>query len=171
MKVDSMLRNRWLNAKLRTKALGLAFMVFLLDQLTKALASTYLVFSENKMIFPGFDLVLSHNTGAAFSFLAGASGWQRWFFILVAIGMIVSIFIWLGRLANQDIYEGAGLALILGGALGNLYDRLVHGYVIDFILLYYKDLPPWPAFNIADSAICVGVVLFALDLFRKKEPK
>ena len=129
-----------------------------LDQLTKYLSVRYLSFNQELSLLPGCDLTLRHNTGAAFSLLADASGWQRWFFVLLAITMSVIICIWLKRLPSDAKQEGFALSLILGGALGNLIDRLIHGYVIDFILLHYQKWQ-WPAFNVADTAICVGAVL------------
>lgn len=154
---------------LRAKCLLLAALILMIDQITKALSVHFLSFSSRVKVFEGFDLTLSHNTGAAFGFLNDASGWQRWFFVGFAIIVICGIYFWLGKLNNtKDKWEGLALGLILGGALGNLWDRIAYGYVIDFILLYYKNLPPWPTFNIADSAVCVGTFLFALDLFRKK---
>lgn len=168
VKNDIMLKRAKLTGSLRAKALWLAFGIFLIDQLSKYLSSHYLNMTDNIKVLPGFDLVLRHNTGAAFSFLAEASGWQRWFFVTIAIIMITIIVFWLGRLKeNKDKWEALGLGFILGGALGNLMDRLVSGHVIDFILIYYKSWS-WPAFNIADSAICIGVLLFLLDLFNKK---
>ena len=137
-----------------------------LDQLTKYLSVRYLSFNQDFPVLPGFDLTLRHNTGAAFSFLANASGWQRWFFILLALTMSVIIYFWLRRLSPQAKQEGFALSLILGGALGNFIDRLVHGYVIDFILLHYERWE-WPAFNIADSAICIGAILLLPSLWKK----
>jgi len=110
-----------------------------------------------------FNLVLTHNTGAAFSFLAGAGGWQRWFFTAIAVAISAAIVVLLPR--QRDTWLSAALALVLGGALGNLYDRLTLGRVVDFIQIhaggYY-----WPAFNVADSAITVGVVLLVWDSLR-----
>ncbi len=144
-----------------------------LDQLTKYLSTRYLMLNDQISIFPGLDLTLRHNTGAAFSFLANASGWQRWFFIGLALLMSTIIYVWLGRLYSCERYvtrakqEGFALSLILGGAIGNVIDRLMHGYVIDFILLYYEKWQ-WPAFNLADSAICVGAILLFPVLFKKQ---
>ncbi|HXH55635.1 MAG TPA: signal peptidase II [Gammaproteobacteria bacterium] len=137
-----------------------------LDQLAKYLSTQHLTLMDSIKVLPGFDLSLSHNTGAAFGFLAQAAGWQRWFFIGLALVMSSIIYVWLGRLSSKDKKEALGLSLILGGALGNLVDRIIHGYVIDFILLYYKDWQ-WPAFNLADSAICLGVVFLIPTLFKK----
>jgi signal peptidase II len=136
--------------------------VIVLDQVTKFLAETLLTFHQPVPVLPSFNLLLTYNTGAAFSFLAGASGWQRWFFLglgsLVSIGLIV----WLRRLKPTETRLATALALILGGAIGNLIDRAWLGQVIDFIQLYYQHWY-WPAFNLADSAITVGAALLVLD--------
>ncbi len=156
---------------MRVLWLASAVLVVGLDQLTKYLSIRYLTFYDQVPIIPGFALTLRHNTGAAFSLLDNASGWQRWFFIILALVMSIIIYIWLGRLSlrvkhySQAKREAFALSLILGGALGNLIDRLNHGYVIDFILLYYKNWQ-WPAFNIADTAICIGALLLIPLLFR-----
>jgi signal peptidase II len=136
--------------------------VIVLDQVTKFLAETLLTFHQPVPVLPSFNLLLTYNTGAAFSFLAGAGGWQRWFFLglgsLVSIGLIV----WLRRLKPTETRLAMALALILGGAIGNLIDRAWLGQVIDFIQLYYQHWY-WPAFNLADSAITVGAALLVLD--------
>lgn len=144
--------------------------VLVVDQITKFLSQQYLSFAAHQQVFPGFDLTLRYNTGAAFSFLADASGWQHWFFVLLAALVSAAILYWLKNLESSEKLEGLGLAFILGGALGNLIDRLLHGYVIDFILLYYRQWE-WPAFNIADSAITLGVILFILSLLKKPVSK
>jgi signal peptidase II len=140
----------------------LSAFVIVLDQATKYLAEALLVMHQPVPVLPSFNLMLTYNTGAAFSFLAGAGGWQRWFFLglgsLVSIGLIV----WLRRLKPGEKWLAAALALILGGAVGNLIDRAWLGQVIDFIQLYY-DRWYWPAFNIADSAITLGAALLVLD--------
>lgn len=144
--------------------------VFLFDQLTKWLAMKYLVLGTPKAVFPGFDLELRYNHGAAFSFLADATGWQRWFFVFFAIAVSILIYFWLRKLSPKEKLEGLGLSLILGGAIGNLFDRLIFGYVIDFISLYVqKPSWTWPAFNIADSAICIGVGLVMIAMLKKPE--
>jgi len=151
---------------MRKQWIALSAVVVGLDQLTKYLITQHLTLMDSIKILPSFDLTLRHNAGAAFSFLASATGWQRWFFIGLALVMSSVIYVWLGRLSAQDKQEAFGLSLILGGALGNVIDRIMHGYVIDFILLYYKDWQ-WPAFNLADSAICLGVVFLIPTLFKK----
>jgi signal peptidase II len=119
-------------------------------------------------VMPHFNFTLAYNYGAAFSFLADAGGWQRWFFTGLAAVFSVVISVWIARLKPTAKLEAISLSLILGGAVGNLIDRLLFGYVIDFLDIYYGSYH-WPAFNIADSAICVGAVLLILDSFRKKD--
>lgn len=148
--------------------LALSTLIVAFDQLSKYVSTYYLTLGNWVEVFPGFRLALRHNTGAAFSFLSGASGWQRWFFIGLALIASTAIYVWLGRVSDKSKSESLGLALILGGALGNLLDRIAHGYVIDFILVYYKEWY-WPAFNIADSAICIGVTLLIPSLFKKND--
>jgi signal peptidase II len=111
-----------------------------------------------------FDLMLAHNTGAAFSFLASAGGWQRWFLTAVAVAVSVVVVIWLTRLKQSEQILGVALGLVLGGGVGNLIDRVSLGYVVDFISWHYNDWY-WPAFNIADAAICLGAVLLVWDSF------
>jgi len=146
------------------KWLWLSLAVIVLDQLTKYLATDLLLYAEPVAVVPFFNLTLLHNTGAAFSFLSDAGGWQRWFFALMAIGVSVGITVWLSRLESKQRWLAIALALVVGGALGNLWDRLYLGYVVDFIQLYY-DRWYWPAFNIADSAIFVGAVMLLIDGF------
>ncbi len=151
---------------MRKQWIALSAVVVGLDQLTKYIVTQHLTLMDSIKILPSFDLALRHNTGAAFSFLADAAGWQRWFFIGLALVMSSIIYVWLGRIRAKNKQEAFGLSLILGGALGNVIDRIIHGYVIDFILLYYKEWQ-WPAFNLADSAICLGVVFLIPTLFKK----
>ena len=141
--------------------LGIAVAVVLLDQLTKTLVVRSFQLNDLRTITPFFDLVRAHNTGAAFSFLAGASGWQRWFFI--GLGAVAAVFIvWLlARHGSQRLFCWA-LALILGGAVGNVIDRIWHGHVVDFIQVHWKQ-HYFPSFNVADSAISVGAGLLILD--------
>ncbi|CAG1017194.1 signal peptidase II [Burkholderiaceae bacterium] len=141
--------------------LGIAFIIILADQFTKTLILADFQLGDSRTVTSFFNVVRVHNTGAAFSFLAGASGWQRWFFIglgLVATGFIV----WMLRRHGEQRLFGWALALILGGALGNVIDRLLHGYVVDFIQLHYGNAY-FPSFNVADSAISVGAALLILD--------
>ncbi len=146
------------------KWLWLSVLVIALDQLTKLWASSGLTYAEPVAVIPFFNLTLMHNTGAAFSFLSSAGGWQRWFFTVVALFVSVVIVLWLRRLEAAQRWLAAALALILGGALGNVWDRLVHGYVVDFLDFYYAQWH-WPAFNIADSAIFIGAVMLLIDAF------
>ena len=137
--------------------------VVLLDQVTKWLVIDALTLYQRITILPVFDLVRLHNTGAAFSFLADASGWQNELFTGVAAVVSLGIAWWLVTLpAEGRRVLGLGLALVLGGAIGNIIDRVLYGYVIDFLLFHYKDWS-YPAFNIADSAITCGVVLILYD--------
>lgn len=144
----------------------ISFFIIVLDQVSKYLARHFIHFSESIAVVPGFDLTLRYNTGAAFSFLADGSGWQRWFLVGLALAVSVMLIIWLIRLPSKEKLEGLSFSLILGGALGNLIDRIFYGHVVDFILLYYKHWE-WPAFNVADSAITVGVALFVWRLFKR----
>ena len=147
--------------------LGLALAIFVLDHLTKWWASSSLDYQEAIPVLPFFSLVLVHNTGAAFSFLANAGGWQRWFFI--AIGIVATVII--VRLLKRHTHEprlAFSLALVLGGALGNVIDRVLLGHVVDFLYFHYQGFG-WPVFNVADSAISVGAALLIWDsLFGKK---
>ena len=141
--------------------LGIAFIVILLDQFTKTLILGAFKLGDVHTVTSFFDIVRAHNTGAAFSFLAGASGWQRWFFI--GLGTAAAIFIvWMLRSHGGQRLFGWALALILGGALGNVIDRLIHGYVVDFVQVHYAGRY-FPAFNVADSAISVGAACLILD--------
>jgi signal peptidase II len=147
-----------------------AAVVAVLDQTTKWVVQAHLRPGEVVHVLPFLDLVLVFNRGAAFSFLAGASGWQREFFIAVAIGASALI-VYLLRRHPQDGLFCAGLALILGGALGNLWDRIALGHVVDFVLLHAYGWH-WPAFNVADSSITVGAALLIWDgVFGKREAK
>jgi signal peptidase II len=149
------------------KWLKLSALVIALDQLTKWIAVDSLSLHEVVPVMPSLNMTLAYNYGAAFSFLAGAGGWQRWFFIILALGVSLVLLVWLKKLKPNAKMEAISIALILGGALGNVIDRFIYGYVIDFIDVYYQSYH-WPAFNIADSAICVGAVLLIIDSFRSK---
>ena len=150
------------------KWLALAAIVALLDQASKYAAEYLLHYQLPVPVLPSLNWFLSYNTGAAFSFLSEAGGWQRWFFTIMALAVSVGITIWLSRLHDRDKWEALSLALILGGAVGNVIDRIVLGYVIDFIQVYY-DTWYFPTFNVADSAISVGVTILILDsLFSKQ---
>ena len=154
-----------LNPAMR-KWLGLALAVIVIDHLTKWWVSATLDYQEFIPVLPFFSLVRVHNTGAAFSFLADAGGWQRWFFIAVGIVATVIIVRLLKR-HDRDPRLAFPLALVLGGALGNVIDRVVLGHVVDFLYFHYRSFA-WPAFNVADSAITVGAALLIWDSLRGK---
>ena len=145
------------------KWLWLSALVVALDLATKAWISRYFTLGESVPVLPFFNLVLMHNTGAAFSFLAGAGGWQRWFFTAITVAISVFLLHMLRTSASRRV--AFAVALVLGGAMGNLWDRLTLGYVVDFILLHAGG-HAWPAFNVADSAITVGVALLIWDSLR-----
>lgn len=153
----------FLNPVMR-KWLAVALAVIVADHLTKFWVSSALDYQEAVPVLPFFSLVLVYNTGAAFSFLADAGGWQRWFFIAVGIVATVVIVHLLKRNA-RDPRLALALALVLGGALGNVIDRVVLGHVVDFLYFHYRGLA-WPAFNVADSAITVGAALLIWDSLR-----
>jgi len=143
--------------------LAVSALVIFLDWHTKALASDALELYRPVEVFSWLNITLAHNYGAAFSFLSDAGGWQRWFFIVLASGISLFLLVWLLRLPRQEWVTALGLSMILGGAIGNLIDRIELGYVVDFIDVYYQQWH-YPAFNIADSAITCGVVLLLLDM-------
>jgi signal peptidase II len=153
------------------KWLWLSLFVIVFDQITKAMADAMLTLYAPKPVMPFFNLTLMYNQGAAFSFLSDAGGWQKWFFAILAISVSGGIIYWLKKLPSTEKEQAIALSLVLGGAIGNLIDRLIHGYVIDFLDVYYEQLH-WPAFNIADSAITLGAaILIAHALFQgKKSP-
>ena len=146
------------------KWLWVSVVVLLVDQCTKLLADAMLALHQPVAVVPYLSMYKAYNSGAAFSFLGDASGWQRWFFIALAMIIIGVLVVWLRRLQAHEVRTSLALSLILGGAAGNLIDRLVYGYVIDFIDVYY-DSWHWPAFNVADAAISVGAFLLLLDAF------
>ncbi len=151
--------------------LWLTFVIVTVDQWTKRLITNHLAEFEAIVLLPVLDLMRLHNTGAAFSFLSDASGWQRWFFASLAVVVSVGILIWLWRLrvSGRNLLA-AGLCLVLGGALGNVIDRVLLGHVVDFVRVHYGS---WyfPAFNVADSSITIGVALLILDtLLEPKNP-
>jgi signal peptidase II len=154
------------------KWLWLSLLAVILDQVSKLTIAGSMQLYESIEIMPFFKLTYVHNTGAAFSFLSEAGGWQRWFFAGLALAISAGIAVWLTRLKEHETLLAVALALVLGGAVGNLIDRLAYGYVIDFLDVYY-DAWHWPAFNIADSAITLGVMLMLLESFgvgQSKEP-
>jgi signal peptidase II len=141
--------------------LGLAFILLLLDQFTKLLILGYYHLGESTYVTGFFNIVRVHNKGAAFSFLAGASGWQHWFFIGIAVAAVIFILFLLRSHAGQWLFSLA-MACILSGAIGNVIDRLLHGYVIDFLDFHWHHWH-FPAFNVADSAITIGAACLILD--------
>ena len=166
------------------KWLWLTTLVILLDQVSKQLALNLLVIHEPQHFLPFFNFTLTFNKGAAFSFLSTAGGWQRWFFTALAIGVSIFIFLWLKKLSPKEKLLACSLALVLGGAIGNVIDRTLYGHVIDFIDWFYPSLDGclpfffsinqvtchWPTFNIADSAILLGAVLMIIQaIFTKEE--
>jgi signal peptidase II len=150
----------------------LSSLVVIFDQITKYLAEDMLIRHRPVNIVEGLNMTLVYNRGAAFSFLSNAGGWQRWFFMILSLGISIALVIWLRQLSRSEegkrIFLVSGLALILGGAIGNLIDRTLYGHVIDFIDVYYKT-HHWPAFNIADSAISLGAAFLIIDMFKHKE--
>ena len=154
----------------KLKWLMLSFIVLILDQVSKWLVISNMKLYESIQLLPGFNLTYVHNTGAAFSFLSDAGGWQRWLFALIALAISAVLTVWLLRLKSQETLLAISISLILGGAVGNLVDRIAYGYVIDFLDVYYQQWH-WPAFNIADSAICIGVALMLLENMGVGKPK
>ena len=132
--------------------LWLSFIIILLDQASKQLVENSLLVFESVSLLPFLNLTLVYNEGAAFSFLSDQGGWQRWFFVFMAGAVTLVLVFWLRRLRNRELWLAVALSLIIGGAVGNLLDRLLFGHVIDFIDIYYRQWH-WPAFNVADSAI------------------
>ncbi|AUM11968.1 signal peptidase II [Ketobacter alkanivorans] len=145
--------------------LWLSAVVVVLDQITKLAVDGSFEKYERLEILPFFNLTLAYNKGAAFSFLAGAGGWQRWFFTAIAVGVSVMLIVWLRKLPKTDWWSAISISMILGGALGNLYDRVVYGHVIDFLDFHWQG-SHFPAFNVADSAITVGAAMMILEMFR-----
>jgi len=146
--------------------LSLTLLVIVLDQVTKLWADNALQLYRPVEVVPFFNLMLAYNPGAAFSFLSDAGGWQRWFFTVLSSVVSVVLVVWLYRLKEQERWMAASLSLILAGAVGNLIDRIAYGHVIDFIDVYYQN-HHWPAFNIADSAICIGAVIMIVLTLRE----
>ncbi|ARB27356.1 signal peptidase II [Pseudomonas tolaasii] len=161
------------NASSRFGRLGwlvLSVLVLIIDQVSKAHFEGSLQMFQQIVVIPDyFSWTLAYNTGAAFSFLADSSGWQRWLFALIAVVVSAVLVVWLKRLGRDDTWLAIALALVLGGALGNLYDRIALGHVIDFILVHWQNRWYFPAFNFADSAITVGAIMLALDMFKSKK--
>ncbi|AVJ20931.1 MULTISPECIES: signal peptidase II [Pseudomonas] len=161
------------NAASRFGRLGwlvLSLLVLVIDQVSKAHFEGSLEMFQQIVVIPDyFSWTLAYNTGAAFSFLADGGGWQRWLFAVIAVVVSAVLVVWLKRLGRDDTWLAIALALVLGGALGNLYDRIALGHVIDFILVHWQNRHYFPAFNFADSAITVGAIMLALDMFKSKK--
>ena len=147
----------------------LACFIVVIDQLTKYWVSSVFSYGETLELLPVLNLTLVHNMGAAFSFLSDAGGWQRWFFTIVSLAVSIVLVVWLYRLPARQTLLATALALVLGGAVGNLWDRVVFGYVVDFVDFYYQRYH-WPAFNVADAAITLGAVLLILESFLAPKP-
>lgn len=148
--------------------LWLSLAVIIVDLATKAWFSAHMVEGESRDLLPFFSWTLAHNYGAAFSFLHDAGGWQRWLFGGIAVAVSSGIVWWLTKLKGGEAFLAAGLALVLGGALGNLYDRITLGYVVDFVHVHYGSWH-FPAFNVADCGITVGAFILIIDsLFLEK---
>ncbi|NHA14906.1 signal peptidase II [Thioalkalivibrio sp. XN279] len=151
--------------------LWLSVVIVAADQVTKWLVTQNLALYERIELLPVLGLTHLHNTGAAFSFLADAGGWQRWFFIAIAVLVTVLVCFWLSRMpARGQGWLAAALALVVGGAVGNVIDRVAHGYVIDFISVHWER-SFFPAFNVADSAITVGAAILIIDSFYESRRK
>ena len=144
------------------KLLWLSLLVVVLDQLSKYWVMTSFEEYEVLRVWPVFNLTLVYNTGAAFSFLSDAGGWQRWFFVTIGVLVSAAMVVWLSRLDVRERLTAYGLAFVVGGAIGNLIDRILLGKVVDFLQWHWQDWY-WPSFNLADSAITLGVVLLLID--------
>lgn len=147
--------------------LWLSVFVVIADQVTKYLITSYLSYNQQVYVFPFFNLLLEHNRGAAFSFLSHVGPLALWIFIATATIISLILCLWLYRLPPKSSWMGISIALILGGAVGNLIDRIAYGYVIDFLHLHVQNYS-WPIFNVADCAITIGAVMLIIDLFRGK---
>ncbi|MBV1914471.1 MAG: signal peptidase II [Pseudomonadales bacterium] len=147
---------------------GLSIFVIVADQVTKHLIMNRFDLYDRVMVLPFFDLVRAHNSGAAFSFLSDAGGWQRIFFVSISSVVSLVLAVWIYRLESRQKIQALGLSLVLGGALGNLYDRVAYGYVVDFLLFYYVQYS-FPAFNVADSAITVGAFFLIVDMIKNPQ--
>lgn len=156
------------NGSLALPWFGLALVIIFLDQYTKGLASSGLEYAQPVRIFEWLNFTLQHNAGAAFSFLSDAGGWQRYFFSAAAIGISAALAVWLYLMPRGQLLLAMSLGMILGGALGNLWDRVALGYVVDFVSVHYQG-SYFPAFNIADAAISVGAAGMLLDSFLHRD--
>ncbi len=153
--------------------LWLALVVFLADIGIKFLVMDHIGYGwVNRVeVLPFFNLLYIHNPGAAFSFLSNQSGWQRWLFTVIALVVVVFLIVWMARQSAKEKWNNIAYALIIGGAVGNMFDRMVHGFVVDYLDFFWGNYH-WPAFNLADSAICIGAAMIILEgLFSKKKPE
>lgn len=157
--------SRYAHARDTLRWLWLSLLVIVLDLGFKAWASMALEYGRPVEVTPFFNLTLLYNTGAAFSFLAEHDGWQRWFFAVVAVVAVTGLTIWLARLDRRERLNQVSIALIIGGAIGNLFDRLVHGHVIDYLSFHWQQWY-YPAFNLADAAITLGAIGIIVESFR-----
>ncbi|GGW86147.1 signal peptidase II [Alteromonas halophila] len=148
--------------------LWISLVIIILDQWSKHAVVAAMDLYQSVQVLPSFNLTYVHNYGAAFSFLHGAGGWQRWFFTVIALVVSVMILWWLRQTPRHQVRLPVAFSCILGGAIGNVYDRLVHGYVIDFLDFYIGQWH-WPAFNIADCAIFIGAALLIIDMIVRPE--
>ncbi|MDC0609391.1 signal peptidase II [Vibrio sp.] len=150
--------------------LWLALLIFIADIGIKLVVMNTMGYGwENRLeVLPFFNLTYVHNPGAAFSFLSNQSGWQRWLFTGIAFLVVLLLAYWMRKLPAEEKWHNCSYALIIGGAVGNVFDRIVHGFVIDYLDFYIGNTH-YPAFNLADSAICIGAVMLVFDGFRKKE--
>ena len=161
-------KGQYAHARYTLRWWWLSLAVIVLDLGAKAWASMALAYGRPVEVLPFFNLTLLHNTGAAFSFLSEHAGWQRWLFALIAIGAVIALSIWLARLDRHDRLNQVSISLIIGGAIGNLFDRLVHGYVIDFLSFHWQGWY-YPAFNLADTAITLGAVGIIIASFKREK--
>ncbi len=143
------------------KWLWLSAVIVVLDQWSKAVAAGQLILHQPVAVLPQLNFMLVYNAGASFGFLSSAGGWQRWFLITLALAVSGYLYMWLKKLTAEAVIMAAGIALIIGGAIGNVIDRVVYGYVIDFIDIYYGAYH-WPVFNLADSVITLGAVMIVM---------
>jgi len=148
---------------------ALALIIFGLDWLVKKWVTISLLHAESVDVLPFFKISHVHNLGGGWSLLADASGWQRWFFIVVAIVAVIGISWRLVKIASSNYWESISLTLIMGGAIGNLYDRFVYGYVIDMLYFYWPGFAGFPVFNVADVAITLGVIVMLLEGYLNKK--
>lgn len=144
--------------------LWISAIVLIIDRVTKVLIQQHFMLYDVYSVLPFFNLTLAYNKGAAFSFLSSAAGWQAWLFGVLAVSISIALLVWLKRISYRQWWVAVALTFIIGGALGNLWDRLSYGHVIDFIDLHIANWH-WPVFNVADSAICIGAVMLVMSSY------